>query len=107
MSENLFYYDAVSGRGGNSDGDWRGDRNCSGCDWRICDLFNHKQQYGNVHHSGNQPEYNYGGDFVFLCSRSILWNLSCEESSKTEPDRGFAAELMKTGLRWYFGVPVY
>ena len=46
-------------------------------------------------------------DFVFLCSRSILWNLSCEESSKTEPDRGFAAELMKTGLRWYFGVPVY
>ena len=78
-----------------------------GVTWRICDLFNHKQQYGNVHHSGNQPEYNYGGDFVFLCSRSILWNLSCEESSKTEPDRGFAAELMKTGLRWYFGVPVY
>ena len=52
----------------------------------------------------------FGGgnnEFVFLCSRSILWNLSCEESSKTEPDRGFAAELMKTGLRWYFGVPVY
>ena len=47
-AKNLFYYDAVSGRGGNSDGDWRGDRNCSGCDWRICDLFNHKQQYGNV-----------------------------------------------------------
>ena len=68
--------------------------NCSGCDRRICDLFNHKQQYGNVHYSGNQPEYNYGGDFVFLCSRSILWNLSCEESSKTEPDRGFAAELI-------------
>ena len=44
---------------------------------------------------------------VFLCCGSILWNLSCEESSKTEPDRGFAAELMKTELRWYFGVPVY
>ena len=31
-AKDLFYYDAVSGRGGNSDGDWRGDRNCSGCD---------------------------------------------------------------------------
>ena len=76
-----------------ADGDRRTDRNCAGGTWRICDLFNHKQQYGNTDHSGNQSEYDSGSYFVFLCGRCVFWNLPGKKSCKTQPDRGTETEL--------------
>ena len=56
-------------------------------------LFYHEWKHGNDDHTGNQPDSDSGGNTFLLCGRCIFWNLSGEESCKTQSDRGFETKL--------------
>lgn len=79
--EDLFHYDAVSGRIRHSDCYWRNYWYYSGNCRRIWNLFGYQFQPGNDFDAGNQCQHNFDCNGLFLCSGNFLRNLSGKESS--------------------------
>ena len=91
--QDLFYYVTVPCGSGNPYSYGRRDWNYSWNSCRLWNLFYHEWKHGNDDHTGNQPDSDSGGNTFLLCGRCIFWNLSGEESCKTQSDRGFETKL--------------